>query len=100
MVPHMATPAEKTEGWIQPLEGDERVEVFLKVGDTIKVRGSGSEEDMWSLLDWFEQQTGKRVNVPQTKWRRTRRGPRVPEGQASLDLFTEPQSNDSVGADG
>ena len=98
MVPHMTETDGKTEGWIQPLE-DERVEIFLKVRD-LKVRASGSEGVMWSLLDWFEQQTGTRVNVPETKWRRARRGPRVPEGQGSLDLFTEPQSNDSVGADG
>lgn len=70
-------------GWQRQLE-DGHVEVFVRSDNPrLKIRAHGSPEQMNSLLDWFEAQTGCTVNVP---WRK-RVGPPPLKGQ--LDLLQE-----------
>lgn len=77
------------DGWIRVLEGD-RLEVFLKAerikGEPDrKIRASGPTQEMYELVDWFEDKTGLTVAVPN----RVRTGPRPLPGQASLELLTD-----------
>lgn len=75
---------DRTEGWFRLLE-DRRLEVFLKVGG-LKVRASGTADQMNELADWFEDKTGMKIGEGVSTWRRPRRGPRPMDGQAAFDL--------------
>lgn len=78
--------------WFRRLQ-DDRIEVFLRVGSH-KLRASGPEEWVNSLVESFEQETGCRVDG--AIWRDVpRRGPRPMDGQ--LDIM-ELQSGDKVGS--
>lgn len=90
--------ADKIEGWFRQLDGD-RMEIFLKVESKSapdrKLRASGPTEEMYELVDWFEQNTGLRFSSP--KWRRVRKGHRPLAGQVDmLELLSE----DKVEEDG
>lgn len=69
--------------WFQRL-ADGRVEVFLKMGDLLKLRAHGTEAQMNELLDWFEKETNLTVNV---SWRQRKAKP-IP-GQMQLVDLTE-----------
>lgn len=71
--------------WFQRLN-DGRVEVFLKLGDELKLRAHGTEAQMNELLDWFEKETNLTVNV---SWRQRKAEP-IP-GQLDLLDLTEAQ---------
>jgi hypothetical protein len=67
------------EGWFNELaEGG--LELFLKA-ESLKVRASGTAEEMGELADWFEEKTGHSVaGLP----KRIKRGPRPLPGQTSI----------------
>lgn len=68
--------------WFRRLQ-DSRMEIMLRAGD-VKVRASGREAEMFELVEWFEDKTGKRVSSPE--WRRpARSGARPIPGQVELD---------------
>lgn len=69
------------EGWFRRLTDEKCIEIFLKANG-VRVRATGEEEAMYELVDWFESQTGVRVEHP--NWRRVRVGPRPIEGQLTL----------------
>lgn len=73
-------PTKQIEGWFRELDHG-RLEIFLKT-DALKVRCSGSYDEMMELVDWFEERTGLRVDSP--RWRRVRKGPRPIEGQMAF----------------
>lgn len=80
----MPRPVPKVSGWTRPLEGD-RLEIFLKAENVHgapdrKIRASGPREEMYELVDWFEDKTGLRVDVPN----RVRTGPAPIPGQTTL----------------
>lgn len=77
-----------TEGWFHSLKED-RTEIFLKLLDAdgqtaLKIRATGPDSEMGELLDWFERATGLTVTVPETYWRRFKRGPQATPNQSSL----------------
>jgi hypothetical protein len=71
--------------WFQRLN-DGRVEIFLKLGEHLKLRAHGTEAQMNELLDWFEKETNLTVNV---SWRERKITP-IPGQMHLLDL-TETQ---------
>lgn len=91
---------EETEGWFHDLKNG-RMEIFLKLadadGETVaKIRATGPAEEMGELIDWFERTTGKSVEVPQTQWRRMRRGPKPDSGQGNLFETAQLSSQDAT----
>lgn len=87
-------PKPHVQGWVAPLVNG-RLEIFLKTANLPgqpdrKIRASGSEEEMDELLDWFEQRSGMRVEVPNRK--RVHRGPKPPEGQMVLTMGVGPSA--------
>lgn len=89
-------PRPQIEGWVRPLEGD-RIEIFLKVErvrglQDRKIRASGPSEEMYELVDWFEQKTGLSVNVPNRK----RTGPKPLPGQTSLTMGELPSEEGAL----
>lgn len=81
---------EPTRNWFRPLK-DDRLEVSL-VGVTldgapIKMRASGPEAAVWSVVEWFEEMTGKEVVAD---WKRPpRSGPRPLDGQLTMELESD-----------
>jgi hypothetical protein len=75
--------AKKTDlPWFRQLEGG-GLEIFLKHGP-LKVRAHGSREEMFELVDWFEEKAGVKI---QGDWRRPpRRGPQPIAGQQTFDI--------------
>lgn len=70
------------DAWFRPLKGD-RLEVLLKTPN-LRLRVSGKADDVWAVVEVYEELTGRRV---EGDWKRPpRRGPRVPANQESLDL--------------
>jgi hypothetical protein len=76
-------PQAPPEGWFRRM-ADGRVEVFLKHGDR-KLRAHGNEGDMNELVDWFEDKSGLRVEMP---WRKRPPSRPIP-GQMGLPLTLE-----------
>lgn len=73
--------------WLRKLQND-RLEICLK-SDGVKVRASGTEEQMQDLVFWFEVATGRTVSAP--TWKRPlRTGPRPIPGQVEIDDTGEP----------
>lgn len=87
----MAGPAKQIEGWIRHLTNDRR-EIFLK-GAGRKIRASGSKDEMYELVDWFEERTGLTVNVPD----RVYTGPRPIAGQLVITMELESEENNADG---
>lgn len=78
------------QGWFRELAGD-RLEVFLKT-ETRKVRAHGPRDEMFELVEWFEQKTGVAVRG---SWRRPpRRGPLPIKGQLDMTEMTEALPDD------
>lgn len=76
------TEAAPKDNWFRPLKND-RLEVSLRVGDH-KMRASGPQDDVWRLVEHFEELTGVAV---EGDWKRApRRGPRATEGQLDLTM--------------
>jgi hypothetical protein len=74
------------QGWFREL-ADDRLEIFLKA-EGRKVRAHGPRDDMFALVDWFEEKTGVAVKG---EWRRpSKRGPRQIKGQLDMTEMTEP----------
>lgn len=91
----MALQKPPVEGWLRRLEpGDDgtgRLEIHLKARDAkIKVRASGTEEQMYELVEWFEGATGVKVDHP--TWRRVRRGPAPMPNQLTLVMGEAPSA--------
>lgn len=69
------------QNWFRELQ-DDRLEVCLRA-DGLKVRASGNQDDIFAIVEWFEDRTGKTV---QGGWRRPpRRGPRPLDGQLAIE---------------
>lgn len=78
------------EGWFREL-ADDRLEVFLKA-EGRKVRAHGRREEMFELVEWFEEKTGVAVKG---EWLRpSRRGPRPIKGQLDMTEMTEPMPDE------
>jgi acylphosphatase len=76
------------EGWFRPLR-DGRMEILLK-GRGLKVRCSGTEDEMNAFANLFEEKTGLVVNGPESGvFTRRRVGPKPIRGQ--LDLLEAPE---------
>lgn len=74
------------DAWYRPLNNG-GLEIMCKT-PTLRMRASGQEDTVWSMVERFEELTGLTVNCD----RRPRRRPTVPRGQ--LDML-ELQSGDS-----
>jgi hypothetical protein len=74
-------PAEKaTDGWFRDLK-DGRLEVMLKTPYT-RVRMSGHPDQVWEIVELFEEWTGRQVNG---EWKRPPgRGAKPMEGQTDI----------------
>lgn len=69
------------ENWFRRLK-DDRLEVCLKVG-ALRLRASGTEPEVWRLVEVFEELTGVAING---EWRRPpRTGQRPLDGQLTMD---------------
>lgn len=75
------------------------MEIMLRDDENgVKLRASGAEGEMFGLVEWFEDLTGKRVSSP--AWRRPpRRGPRPIPGQVELDDVGEPLAMQELSSD-
>lgn len=75
------------DNWFRKLQ-DGRMEVALRAKG-VKVRASGTEEQMQDLVFWFEVTTDSTVEGP--TWKRPlRTGPRPIPGQVEIDDPGEP----------
>lgn len=69
-----------TENWYRQLKGD-RIEVCLKQG-ALRMRASGTEAEVWKLVEAFEELSGAEAVG---EWRRpARTGARQLAGQLSI----------------
>lgn len=75
------TVEQPSENWFRRLK-DDRLEVCLKA-DGLRLRASGSEAEVWQLVELFEELSGLAV---EGEWRRPpRTGSRPLDGQLTMD---------------
>lgn len=87
--------APSVEAWFRELEGDERLEVFVRVEgmpgvENCKLRASGPERYVYEAVDQFEAFTGLQIGSNARRWRRQRTGPKPMEGQTTLFIGERP----------
>lgn len=83
--------AVEQDNWFRELK-DDRLEVSLRV-EGMKLRASGPKDDVWKLVEFFEELSG--VEVMGDWCRPPRVGPRALEGQLDLTMQLESGPDDA-----